>query len=133
MEGAASNGEVHYMKFSHDIEKFRTNASSFGDPYGLFMIPFKTVQLKVIACAALIGSDMADDPINRWEHVSVSLPNRCPNWPEMCHIKDLFWADDETVIQFHPKKSEYISIHPWCLHLWRLAGVNHELPPSIMI
>ena len=25
-----------------------------------------------------------------WEHVSVSLQNRCPTWDEMCRIKDIF-------------------------------------------
>ena len=38
-----------------------------------------------------------------WEHVSVSLPgqSRCPRWDEMCFIKDLFWAEDECVVQYH--------------------------------
>ena len=25
-----------------------------------------------------------------WEHVSVSLRNRCPTWDEMCLVKDIF-------------------------------------------
>jgi hypothetical protein len=25
-----------------------------------------------------------------WEHVSVSLANRCPTWDEMCFIKGVF-------------------------------------------
>ena len=25
-----------------------------------------------------------------WDHVSVSLADRCPTWAEMCFIKDLF-------------------------------------------
>lgn len=29
-----------------------------------------------------------------WEHVSVSLRNRCPTWDEMCLVKDIFWRDD---------------------------------------
>lgn len=40
-----------------------------------------------------------------WEHVSVSLSNRCPTWEEMCMVKDIFWGEDECVIQFHPPKS----------------------------
>lgn len=40
-----------------------------------------------------------------WEHVSVSLNNRCPTWEEMCMVKDIFWGEDECVIQFHPPKS----------------------------
>ena len=29
-----------------------------------------------------------------WDHVSVSMANRCPNWPEMEHVKRLFFKDD---------------------------------------
>ena len=59
-----------------------------------------------------------------WEHVSVSLPGRCPNWREMCAIKALFWDDNDFVIQIHPTVDEYVNNHPYCLHLWRKAGTN---------
>jgi hypothetical protein len=64
-----------------------------------------------------------------WEHVSVSLPDRCPTWEEMCRVKDLFWRDDETVIQIHPPKAQYVNQHPHCLHLWRKADSEQQLPP----
>ena len=69
-----------------------------------------------------------------WDHVSVSVPGayRCPTWEEMCSIKELFFRDDETVIQFHPTKDQYVNDHPHCLHLWRKQGLTHELPPSIV-
>jgi len=54
-----------------------------------------------------------------WDHVSISRQNRCPNWPEMEHIKRLFFRDDETAMQLHVPPSDHISIHPYCLHLWR--------------
>lgn len=54
-----------------------------------------------------------------WEHVSVQLNvNRLPKWSEMCYIKDLFWEDEEAVVQIHPKKSAYINMTE-ALHLWR--------------
>lgn len=68
-----------------------------------------------------------------WEHVSVSFPRRTPTWEEMCKVKDLFWNEDETVVQFHPKKSEYVNIHPYCLHLWRKKGSDAELPEKKLI
>ena len=37
-----------------------------------------------------------------WEHVSISLKTRCPTWPEMCFVKDLFWEKNEAVMQLHP-------------------------------
>ena len=64
-----------------------------------------------------------------WEHVSVSYPNRMPSWNEMCKVKEMFWNDEETVVQYHPKKSEYKNLHPYCLHLWRKCGEDFELPP----
>ena len=65
-----------------------------------------------------------------WEHVSVSLKKRCPTWDEMCMIKDIFWSDDECVVQFHPHKSEYVNTHPYCLHLWKKIGEDYETPPK---
>jgi hypothetical protein len=70
-----------------------------------------------------------------WEHVSVSTPRRTPNWAEMCFVKDLFWREDECVVQYHPPKSEYVNYHPYCLHLWRplpLMG-SVPMPPSILV
>ncbi len=101
--------------------------NSYGDRYGIFMIPFKTVELKVIVSAADI------DPDFPWDHVSVSLQNRCPNWPEMCHIKDVFFDDDEAVVQYHPPRSEYVNCHPYCLHLWKPLNEKLPLPPRIMV
>ena len=48
-----------------------------------------------------------------WDHVSVSTPNRCPTWDEMCEIKDIFFAEDECCVEYHPKKEglcEYSSL-----------------------
>lgn len=65
---------------------------------------------------AVIFSDGQD-----WEHVSVSLEKRMriPNWQEMCYIKDLFWDEEDCVVQYHPPKSQYVNCCPNCLHLWR--------------
>lgn len=54
-----------------------------------------------------------------WDHVSVSLPTRCPTWEEMCWVKRLFFSPDEVVMQLHPATSNYVNNHPHCLHLWR--------------
>ena len=107
--------------------------SSFGNN-GVFKIhpPFS---VKEYLC---IVSDMLG-----WEHVSVSMTktnnaskkktNAIPTWDDMCFIKSLFWDEDDTVLQFHPKKSEYVNNHDKVLHLWRKVGVDHELPPNMMI
>jgi len=65
-----------------------------------------------------------------WEHVSVSFSHRCPTWDEMCIVKDLFWNEDECVVQYHPPKTEYVNNHPHCLHLWKKIGSDFETPPK---
>ena len=59
-----------------------------------------------------------------WEHVSVSLEDRCPTWEEMCFVKDAFWDPEDRVLQMHPPHSEYVNHHPYCLHLWRHATLD---------
>lgn len=71
-----------------------------------------------------------------WEHVSVCPEGRTPTWDEMCMIKELFWKDDEAVIQIHPPKLDYVNNMENCLHLWRpiekYVG-ELPLPPSIYV
>lgn len=86
-----------------------------------------TAPLKIIA------SDGLDGEYEAWEHVSVSLPNRCPTWTEMSLVKSLFWDDTDCVIQFHPPRSEYVNNHDYCLHLWRPIVQQIPLPPSILV
>lgn len=70
-----------------------------------------------------------------WEHVSVSLPVRCPTWSEMDFVKDLFWEPEEEVMQLHPPRSRWVNCHPYCLHLWRpvLVGITIPLPPPLLV
>jgi len=68
-----------------------------------------------------------------WEHVSVSMQKRCPTWDEMCEVRDIFWGEEDCVVQFHPPKSEYVNQHPYCLHLWKPIGVELPRPPMIMV
>lgn len=97
--------------------------------YGLFEIKINDYTIRIISSG--------DDLDSTWEHVSVSKykgrKNYMPTWEDMCGVKGLFWSDDETVIQFHPKKSEYVNCHPKTLHLWKRVDQDHELPPSILV
>ena len=103
---------------------------------GFFVIPFGDREKGPhFQCVASDGMG--------FEHVSISLINishsgksypikRCPSWDEMCRMKELFWDDPEDVVlQYHPAKSEYVSMHPYVLHLWRPVdqdGKPIELP-----
>lgn len=68
-----------------------------------------------------------------WEHVSVSLPDRCPHWGEMSAIKGLFWDPEDCVMQLHPPLSDYVNCHPYCLHLWRPVRQVIPRPPEWMV
>ena len=70
-----------------------------------------------------------------WEHVSVSPQQKriVPTWDDMCKIKDIFFGDNEAVIQIHPPKDEYVNNMPNCLHLWRCSYKEMVLPPSCLV
>lgn len=68
-----------------------------------------------------------------WDHVSVSLPSITPTWSMMCFVKDLFWEDHEVVVQYHPKKEDYVNLHKHCLHMWRIQTDAIPIPPTWMV
>lgn len=74
-----------------------------------------------------------------WEHLSVTVArknknaDRCPTWEEMCWVKNLFWTEDDCVIQYHPVKSQYVNVHEYCRHLWRPVGIEIPVPPKEFI
>lgn len=87
---------------------------------GFFYIPSK--KLRIIASTG-----------RGWDHVSVSLTDRCPTWDEMELVKRLFFKDDEVAIQIHPALKDYRSAMPFCLHLFRPQREIVPLPPSWMV
>lgn len=101
-------------------------ATPFGELHGHFVLP----NGMTIISSGPPSMDMP--PASLWEHVSVSFPHRCPTWEEMALVKRAFWRDDETVVEFHPARSEYVNVHPFCLHLWK-PPYRMELPPKITL
>jgi hypothetical protein len=68
-----------------------------------------------------------------WDHVSVSLKDRCPTWEEMCFIKDLFFEPEDCVIQYHPPKSQYVNTSNTTLHMWRPHNLDIPMPPLELV
>lgn len=71
-----------------------------------------------------------------WDHVSVSINGslETPTWEEMCFVKNLFFDQEETAIQYHPPASKYVNFHPGCLHLWRWQGEQEvPMPPLSLV
>jgi hypothetical protein len=100
-------------------------ASPYGSPYGAFEVLHKptATTLRIIA-----SSDV-------FEHVSVSTARRTPNWAEMEFACRLFWDEEEAVMQLHPPRSQWVSNHPYVLHLWKPAdpATPIPLPPQLMV
>ena len=71
-----------------------------------------------------------------WDHVSASLVQKeltePPSWEEMCWLKDQFFEPEETVIQYHPPKSQYVNFSE-CLHLWRPQDQTIPMPPLVLV
>lgn len=94
-----------------------------GDEHnGAFLIRRKGLQFVVIASNQ-----------GGWDHVSVSLSDRCPTWEEMKAIKELFFEADEWTVEFHPPTAKNISVHDYCLHLWRPQDEQLPVPPMILV
>jgi hypothetical protein len=104
------------MRNLMELNKYRVIDQKFQDLYGTigdeisgaFLIPYKSNTLRIIASAQ-----------DGWDHISISLINRCPNWEEMEYIAKLFFKDTEYAVQYHVPSERHINIHPYCLHWWR--------------
>lgn len=94
------------------------------DTCGVFIIPSQIdgQPLVVIASSG-----------HGWDHCSVSRKNRCPNWPEMSQIKQMFFMDHEVVVQYHVPEKDHVNFHPNCLHLFRPIDQPLPRPPSWMV
>lgn len=98
---------------------------------GFFVIPHYKITGYELRCQISDGGG--------WEHVSVTIgpigktATRCPTWEEMCFIKSVFWNDNEVVIQYHPAKDDYVSMHHFCLHLWRPTNIQLPTPDPLMV
>ena len=112
--------------FSDRVERAREGTTVRSDRFGAF-------RLRTNDGANLLVIASEGDDLVPWEHVSVSLRDRCPTWEEMAWVKGLFFDDEEAVVQIHPRRSEYVNHHPYCLHLWRPVHVELPLPPSIAV
>lgn len=111
------------MKTIKDIEELTIVRESLDGIMGLIKLPDSG---KASVVASWGGG---------WDHVSVA-PRKTyntPTWADMCYIKDLFFYEDEVVIQIHPAKSNYVNIKENCLHLWRPQGIEIPTPPTLYV
>jgi len=95
-----------------------------GEDGGYFELPSPSTG-RVLRVIASIGEG--------WEHVSVSLNNRCPNWTEMELVARVFFNEDEYAIQLHVPPKEHVNCHPFCLHWWRPMDGIIPHPPNHLV
>ena len=115
------------MRNLNYLNKYRVIHPLWGvgdEKNGAFMIKLPNSKLEFAVIASSGGG---------WEHVSVSTAVRCPRWEEMQAIKEMFFEDEEVVMQLHPAKSNYVNNHPYCLHLWRPIHEKIPLPDVAMV
>lgn len=96
---------------------------------GAFLIPHKGILLSCIV------SDQGG-----WDHASVTVRDRkgkqikrTPTWEELCEVRDLFWGEDEVVMQLHPRHVDHVNVHNYCLHLWKPQKESIPQPPKIFV
>ena len=117
------------MLFSPKLEQHRVRDGDYesrpGDRFGAFVM--------MGPCGETLLIVASDGETTSWEHVSVSTRRRVPNWQEMCFVKNLFWAPEEWVVQFHPAASRYVNNFSPVLHMWRPTKQELPTPPDILV
>ena len=53
-----------------------------------------------------------------WKHCAASYPDHLPTYGDMRMIRRNWFDAGDTAIQVFPPESEYVNLHPNCLHLW---------------
>jgi len=118
----------HVPKFGRIIEGELASDDSYGNN-GAFILNSPITGWKLVCIVSDAGN---------WEHVSVharrfDIESRTPTWDEMNRLKNVFWDEKDVVIQYHPKKLNYINRHPNVLHMWRPIGIVIPEPPVIFV
>lgn len=117
------------MRNLNEVNRFRVTDRRVLDHWGwagdhtcgMFEIP-SCKDKKTLAVIASSGEG--------WDHVSVSLKNRTPNYQEMQQVALLFFKPDETWMQLHVPVNDHINRHPHCLHWWRPTNAEIPRPPG---
>jgi hypothetical protein len=52
--------------------------------------------------------------------MGISHKNRLPTYDELKEARYKYCADVPYMAQIFPPESEFINLHPFCLHLWEI-------------
>lgn len=122
------------MRNLHELNRFRvtdpdklrvTHGWAGNDTCGAFFIRMSNADKTPLFIIASVS--------HGWDHVSVSLPDRCPTWEEMAFVARRFFKPDEIAYQLHVPSTIHINNHPFCLHWWRPHNDHIPIPPTILV
>lgn len=120
-----------YRRVDLEIARNPPHGNRWPSDCGFFVIPSPSSG-EPMRC--IVSAGRLDPSAPPWDHVSVSLENRCPTWQEMDYLARLFFKPTEAAMQLHVPASEHVNCHPYCLHIWRPSGLKKiPLPPSWMV
>jgi hypothetical protein len=124
------------MRDLTELDKYRVKPDAVDPRYeGAFVVPRPMVVTHPMA-KQLGGDDFvltvqlciiaSND--GGWDHVSVSVRDRCPTWDEMEHIAKLFFKENEVAMQLYVPATDHINNMPFCLHWWRPHSKLKPIP-----
>lgn len=123
-----------------NLELFEEYRKPFRDSFGRELPTDKKIEGKFHIPIRGIVYEVKMSRVFEWEHLSVTVyaakkggfpEPRIANPDEVEMLKKMFFHDFETAIEVHPKKSDYVNINPYTLHLWRRFDMTMPTPPKV--
>lgn len=56
----------------------------------------------------------------RFLHLSISRPDRYPDWGEMVAAVEALAGADLDMAMIKPRRGDYVNVHGYCMHWWEL-------------
>lgn len=118
------------MKNMESLEKYANNTIGKSNISKSFLIPLNdNKKAFVIASEDFVG----------WDHVSAHIIsvesgslNRTPNNEEMQFLRNIFFEDEDVVVEFHPAKKDYINNYSYALHMWKSTDNVFSFPKRVV-
>lgn len=79
---------------------------------------WKHMQRKLYVIRSISTVKLPNYRTEDWIHVSVSRPDRIPDWEELSYVKNCFFGEEEEAYQVLAAKKDHLNLHSFCLHLW---------------
>lgn len=79
--------------------------------------------------AAIIDTLTIDG--REWRHLSVSRRSRTPSHEDMMAAAEAFLDRDHVALSIYPRRSEWVNVHEFCLHLWQPIGFDPVPDPQM--